>query len=47
MILRLNAGLSTYRKELAESTGQDFDEVLDTLTQERALIADLNINQSL
>ena len=38
MILRLNAGLSTYRKEISEATGQDFDEIIETLAQERALI---------
>ena len=38
MILRLNAGLSTYRREIAEATGQDFDEVVSTLAQERELL---------
>ena len=41
MIMRLNAGLTTYRKEIAESTGQDFDEILETLAQERTLINQL------
>ena len=38
MILRLQSGLSTYRKEISEATGQDFDEIIETLAQERALI---------
>ena len=41
MILRLNAGLSTYRQEIAEATGQDFDDVIETLAQERALLSEL------
>lgn len=41
MILRLNAGLSTYSAEVAEATGQDFDEVIETLRQERELINSL------
>lgn len=41
MILRLNAGLSTYSTEIAEATGQDFDEVIETLRQERELINQL------
>lgn len=36
--LRLDSGLSTYRKELAENGGLDFDDVVETLSQERALI---------
>ncbi len=36
-ILRLNAGLSTHAQEIAEMNGQDFDDVLETLAQERAL----------
>ena len=38
MILRLNAGLSTYSQEIAEATGQDFQDVIETLGQERTLI---------
>lgn len=38
MIMRLNAGLSTYRREIAEATGQDFDEVVSTLEQEREML---------
>lgn len=41
MILRLNAGLSTYRQEIAEATGQDFDDVIETLAQERELLNEL------
>lgn len=38
MVMRLQNGLSTYRKELAESFGLDFDEVAETLAQEREII---------
>ena len=38
MQLKLANGLSTYRKELAENVGVDFDEVIETLTQERAML---------
>ena len=37
-ILRLQNGLTTYEKELAESQGLDFDDVLSTLRQERELL---------
>ena len=40
-ILRLQSGLSTYRKELAEGNGLDFDDVIETLAQERELVAKL------
>ena len=39
MAARLANGLSTYRKELAESAGLDFDDVIETLKQERALLS--------
>lgn len=38
MVLRLQNGLSTYRKELAENSGLDFDDVIETLGQEREQI---------
>ena len=41
MILRLNAGLSTYAQEISEATGQDFNDVMETLAQERALVNQL------
>ena len=41
MILRLQAGLSTFESEIANATGQDFDDIVETLAQERALIAKL------
>lgn len=41
MILRLQNGLSTYSKELAENTGLDFDDVAETLAQEREIINSL------
>lgn len=36
-LLRLNNGLTTYRKELAETSGLDFDEVAEQIKEERAL----------
>ncbi|MBR1645170.1 MAG: phage portal protein [Selenomonadaceae bacterium] len=39
MILRLDAGLTTYSREIAESEGQDFDEVVATLAQEREMLS--------
>lgn len=41
MILRLNAGLSTYAQEISEATGQDFYDVIGTLAQERELVNQL------
>lgn len=38
-IMRLDAGLSTYSREIAESTGLDFDEVSETLRQEREIVS--------
>ncbi|MBD3878681.1 MAG: phage portal protein [Quinella sp. 1Q5] len=35
---RLENGLSTYSKELAESAGLDFDDVIETLNQERQFL---------
>jgi len=40
-VMRLEHGLSTYHKELAESNGLDFDDVLEELAQERELLAQL------
>ena len=39
MILRLDAGLSTYEREVAESTGLDFDDISATLKQEREIVS--------
>ena len=39
MILRLDAGLSTYEREVAESSGLDFDEISATLKQEREIVS--------
>ena len=39
-VIRLNNGLTTYRKELAELNGLDFDDVLETLKEERAILND-------
>lgn len=41
MIMRLQAGLSTFADEIANASGQDFDDVIETLAQERALVAEL------
>lgn len=41
MILRLNSGLSTYAAEVAEATGQDFSEIVETLAQERKILSEL------
>ena len=38
---RLESGLSTYHKEIAESVGLDFDDVIETLAQERRLLKSL------
>ena len=38
MILRLQNGLSTYEREILESTGEDFNEVAETLNRERHLL---------
>lgn len=43
MILRLQAGLSTYSSEVANATGQDFNEIIETLRQERELVASLPV----
>lgn len=40
-ILRLDAGLTTYAREIAESEGQDFDDVVATLAQEREMLSQL------
>lgn len=45
-ILRLEAGLTTYSREIAESEGQDFDEVVSTLAQERAMLASIAPTQT-
>lgn len=37
-IMRLNAGLSTYKREVAQLNGDDFDDVVETLRQEKALL---------
>ena len=37
-ILRLQNGLSTYEKEISEMNGGDFDDVIQTLSQERKLL---------
>ena len=42
MKLALEAGLTTYRKELAESAGLDFDDVIEQLKQERSLLREVN-----
>ena len=42
MKLRLENGLSTYSKELAESSGLDFEDVIATLAQERKILAETN-----
>ena len=36
--VRLEMGLSTYSQEIAQSTGNDFEDVVETLKQERALL---------
>lgn len=41
MIMRLQAGLSTFADEIANASGQDFDDVIETLAQERALVSAL------
>lgn len=38
MILRLQNGLSTYEREVLESTGEDFNDVAEKLAQERKLL---------
>lgn len=40
-ILKLEHGLTTYEKVLAESEGLDFDDVLETLKQERELLKEV------
>ena len=45
-ILRLDAGLTTYSREIAESEGQDFDEVVATLAQEREMLSKLLPSQT-
>jgi len=37
--MRLDAGLSTYSREVAESTGLDFDDISATLKQEREIVS--------
>lgn len=41
MITRLANGLTTYRREVAETSGLDFDDVIQTLAQERDLLKQL------
>ena len=41
MITRLANGLTTYRREIAETSGLDFDDVIQTLAQERDLLKQL------
>lgn len=38
MILRLNNGLSTFEREISEATGEDFNETIEILKQERELM---------
>ena len=38
MILRLQNGLSTYEREILESTGEDFNDVTEKLAQEKELL---------
>lgn len=45
-ILRLDAGLTTFSREIAESEGQDFDEVVATLAQEREMLSKLLPSQN-
>ena len=45
MVLRLQNGLSTYTKEILESTGEDFNDVVETLAQEKELLKGV-LNQS-
>ncbi|MBR2732734.1 MAG: phage portal protein, partial [Selenomonadaceae bacterium] len=45
-ILRLDAGLTTYSREIAESEGQDFDEVVATLAQEREMLSKILPSQT-
>lgn len=45
-ILRLDSGLTTYSREIAESEGQDFDEVVATLAQEREMLSKILPPQS-
>ena len=39
--LRLELGLSTYSREIAEATGDDFEDVASQLAQERELLHSL------
>lgn len=41
MVTRLQSGLSTYEREVAETTGLDFSEVVETIVQERAILSDI------
>lgn len=45
-ILRIDSGLTTYSREIAESEGQDFDEVVATLAQEREMLSKILPAQS-
>lgn len=45
-VLRLSAGLTTYSREIAESEGQDFDDVIQTLAQERDLLSTILPSQT-
>ena len=38
MILRLQNGLSTYEREILESTGEDFNDVAETLAREKEIL---------
>ena len=42
-ILRLQNGLSTYEKEIAESAGEDLDDIIQTLSQERAMLKTVDL----
>ena len=38
LILRLQNGLSTYEREILESTGEDFNDVAETLAREKEIV---------